>query len=1409
MQNKNKIQFGEIGENRLVYFAAEMPTLSEGEVASVKKHKEENAPELDTKDLVDKANGVIGKYRAQIEELPPALKNVLHDEIVKYFLVSPERFAGDKEKGLSEQEFAAYRAAMIGKVESLMKEYAPSEEDVMKMHEARAKAGETMRAAEKLQPIDVKDVAESPGNIESLTQLDSAFKNYENWNESLQQEAINSLNLGEEVQKSYAGFKKERDGILAYKKFSSYWLGAEDKEKIALKRAVDSAKQRLGETVKKYESAKIKLVKYGDQLRQVSNYLKEKQLAERDSKIAEIDAKSDEATEEKIKKDQQFDALEKRQMDLQKEKEGLVLYAKQAAQGKDFAENQKKTAEMKRGELGKCQSGMRSAANQIDNALKNNSLSDEEREQLEATKKQILEKLGEVSLGVKAAETIMEGQKLKTDDYTEMEKAAVRKSFKIESHLEEQVNPAIGSLDNSIAVLEGAKMKFATTKDQINDHYERVFANYNRMDDAVDGAVLKVNIANERAISALVEKRNALGAIDLGEPKGVLGKIGAFIESTPIGFIPSSIGGGISFMGEKIMDQSKWLYDTLDKNKDNMGAVGYDFAWLGVQIVGFPVGVAGGLIEMAGGVVSMVGSPIETVKGLSSLIGRDAVTGKWSPSAAGEAWKNMGKAIIAFEDFEKGRLGIGAGKFFVNFATTFTGAGAVSSGGKAAGVAYTAARAAEQGVVVAIGKAGIAGGKAAAVFVGKEITGDAVGAVQKIKAAPGKILDTGKAVVGKVTGKLKGGKPVEKVADLAEEAAQPLEAAAQPAVAEGLTTDVDKSPKVVENASPAAIDGATDIGHADTIFSGDDIPAKLVEEVEESGHIARVAEEVVEGEVGLGKQAVVAEDAALTEANLAENAVVAEEAVLAEGNAAKGAIDADVGDAPRDAIVTPRTDHRQEQPTIAEGSLGNQNRLAKKTRETGTVLDDDAEFSRRIRTGNADAIDEFLQRHPEKRESLITTLDLETTQIRIDVLKRIEDIGVSPEKKSELIKKLSDTTPEQLAAVNRYGVDYESINGILDYPHKDILRLFARDEHRVLQQFVERGIYDPISIRVIFTPEIVSFLENKLDSLEDAKETIVMGEREIYFYADRTVPIGVGGINSFSRILIIDPITGEIKFAGIKEVLEEAKAKGVSGIDEANGASKINELVKNEMQSHPEVADYFVRPLAVSDDAIVYEIVDRIDADGVKRFHNANDALYDEAVSAESMLGMAYQMGEAVSVMHARGLIHGDLKFSQGFIGQERVKLGDFGTITSFEDFSGVFNNDRGVRPLPSTGELFYMGKSAIAVSPQYHSGPVVDRILEKGPQFAWKYDAYAFGTMLEEIADGKITLPAAKETPSGFVHDPSRVVTYESEIPKRTFADSKAQDAVREIVRKLKNPDDLSYTVADALRDLKPLLGQ
>jgi hypothetical protein len=1019
MQNKNKIQFGEIGEKRLVYFAAEMPTLSEGEVASVKKHKEENALELDTKDLVDKANGVIGKYRAQLEELPPALKNVLHDEIIKYFLVSPERFEGDKEKGLSEQEFAAYRAAMIGKVESLMKEYAPSEEDVVKMHEARARAGETMRAAEKLQPIDVKDVAESPGNIESLQQLDSAFKNYGNWNESLQQEATASLTQGDEVQRAYAEFKKERDGILAYKKFSSYWLGSEDKEKIALKRAVDSAKQRLGETVKKYEQAKIKLVKYGDQLRQVSNYLKEKQLAERDSKIAEIDAKSDETSEEKIKKEQQFDALEKHQMDLQKEREGLVSYAKQAAQGKDLAESQRKTAEMKRGELGKCQSGMRSAVEQIDNALKNNSLSDEEKEQLEATKKQILEKLGEVSLGVKAAETIMEGQKLKTDDYTEMEKSAVRKSFKIESHLEEQVNPAIGSLDNSIAVLEGAKMKFATTKDQINDHYERVFANYNRMDEAVDGAVLKVNIANEKAISALMDKQKALGAIDLAEPKGVLGKVGAFIESTPIAIIPSALGGGISFMGEKIMDQSKWLYDTLDRNKDNMGAVSYFFARGGVEIVGIPVGVAGGLIEMVGGVVTMVGSPIDAVKGLSSLIGRDAANGEWSSGAALNAWKNMGKAIIAVEDFEKGRLGIGIGKVFVNIVTTATGAGAISSGGKAAGVAYTAAKAAEQGVVVAIGKAGVAGGKAAAVFVGKEFKEGAVGAVQKIKAAPGKLVDIVKSGAGKMTDKIKGGKQVEGVADLAEEAAQP-------AVADEIATGVDKSSKDIGNANPAVKSETTDIGNAPTLVMGDNPkPHKVFNEVEEGGHIANIAKEVAGGEVGLGKQAAVAEDAALTEANLAQDAAIAEDAVLAEGNAAKGSSNADVGDvgdAPNNAPAAPHKD-RNEQPTIADDSLGKERKLTKKPRETGTVLDDDSEFSRRIRTGNADAISDFLEKHPEKRNTLITTLDLETAQIRIDILKRIDEIDVPTEKKAALIQKLNDTTPEQLAAVNRYGVD--------------------------------------------------------------------------------------------------------------------------------------------------------------------------------------------------------------------------------------------------------------------------------------------------------------------------------------------------------------------------------------------------
>jgi len=756
-------------------FFAEVPRIGAGEVADVVK-KEQEVPALDVAGMVEEANAEFEKYKSQLEELTPAFGNMLHDEIVRFMRASPGRFEKDENAGLSETEFAAYRSAMLEKVRNLLKEYAPTEEDIKKIREARAANKEAQKAADKLAPIDVKEIAESPGAIPDLQTLDQKYQQYNNWNASLQQEASAVLTAGEAVQTAYAAFKKARDGISSYKKFTSYLFPENDTERIALQEKIEEAKTKLDQTIKKYRDSKDRLNKYATELSAASNKQKEEKMKERDEKLAELKAAEERGDTNLQEREAAYDKLEQQQKALQENRDKLDKYRENAAKGKDVAEKREDTAKMKKEQLGQCIAVMRTALENVENAARNPNLSDEQKEQLEQTALQLRDKMGEMEVGVKASNMVLVSSTKEAAKLSDIELAAGQKSLSLRRHLDEQVNPTITSLDLSIANLEQAKMEFATKKSQIIEHYEKVFADYDKVDEAIDDAILKNNLANEQMIGLLEAQQKAIGSMDVSPPTGISG---AF-EATA-GVVFGTISGLVSSGGEWLLDKATWLSDSLESNRSDMGTVSYVLARVGVEILSSTIGVAGGLVEMAGGLVGMVAHPVNTVSGLGALVGLNPDV------SAGKAWEEMGKALISWDDFKHGRIGVGIGKMFVNIVTTATGAGAAGAGGKAGAAAYTAARVAGKGVTKAIGRAIGAGGKAAARFVGQKVVkgAEAIPKMIKggikgvkaapalVKAAPGAIKRGGAAIMeGSVELGKMGKNMLSKRAEVAAKAAQ-------------------------------------------------------------------------------------------------------------------------------------------------------------------------------------------------------------------------------------------------------------------------------------------------------------------------------------------------------------------------------------------------------------------------------------------------------------------------------------------------------------------------------------------------------------------------------------------------------------------------------------------------------------
>lgn len=740
MEIKNKIYFT---EERLIWFVggrgdysgnapSAAPHVRESELSSIKSLKEEAGAELDTEKLAQSANALIQKRQAQLERLSPEFNAKLHDEIVRYFLQSPERYDQDQKKGLSVQEFAQYRDEMLAKVEELMKQYAPTEKEQRHMEEAKenveASAEKAQEKAESIKAIELQDIPESPGEIPDTETLGAKFDSYENLSSNLQKEAGVSISLTGDFQKAYGVFQEARGGFKAYRNFLGYFAPGRDTGRLELEKMHSQAQAKIQANIEKLQQARIKLEKYGEALGNASNKLKQSKIVEREQKIKEIDEREKERIEAKAKKERERALMKEKQENLAAKRQKLEEYRKILAEKQENLRTTQEDSRTRKEKLTNETEMFQKEAERIDLALANPNISAEEREQLEKAKEEINEKSREGSAEQSALEQKLALADEDSDLLRDEEGTFEKQITTIKYNLEHRVNPELLKLEKDIAVLEEAKSHYAKSKEEVTVHYENASNTYDTIDKSVDDAVLKNNLTNVQLYEQLAAQKKILDEIKVERPSGITG----LLQAT-IGIPLSMVGAGLGATGKWILKQGEELARELERSRAEMGRFTYIAARIGAEIINAPIGVAGGLIEMAGGVVSLVAHPIDTGKGLAAMIGRDPTTGKWALGRAGNTWKTIGKAIISYDEFKEGHIGLAIGKIFPNVVLAISIGGAATAGKASTQAAYAAARQAGMTASQALAKASVAFAKGA----GGELIETAKVAKKFVASAPG------------------------------------------------------------------------------------------------------------------------------------------------------------------------------------------------------------------------------------------------------------------------------------------------------------------------------------------------------------------------------------------------------------------------------------------------------------------------------------------------------------------------------------------------------------------------------------------------------------------------------------------------------------------------------------------------
>ena len=686
-QNKKNI----FGEARLIFFA-EVRKLSHGDISSVEAHKEKKvADEVDEEgkvtkkgreaatwsasELVGKANATIQARSAGLSEISQSFNDALKAAIVNYIKNSPGRFESDEFKGLSNAEYASFSAAMNKQVSTLVEQYAPTEKELAAKRAAQS-ASKTLKGSAEVLEVSLDEIKDNPGEIKDLKVLSGKISEFSGWNAGLQKQGNRVMKYGADFQKKYVAFKKAREGVKVYKKFWDYFDGDELKK---VNDVQSGAKKQLDAAVKKFEAAQKKLDSYGKVMAQASNKQKQAKIKERDAELKRIDADEKLSKEEKAKKKATYELLKHQKTKLTGQRDSLEEYHKGLVETKTTKVETELTEDQKRkGQLEYYNGYLAHSIAEIDKMLQDPRLGKALIEQLQQTRAQLASKQkgGEVA-AIQIDARITGGTEL-WDKLSKEEQTVAENTNKIDTHIKGDVIPTMARIDGHIGLLDSAMIQFTTSKKEVMDHYGEMFKAYDSVDAAVDSAILSQKLANTKMVGDMKAQSAAIGSMTLESPS---------LWQATVGMPFAVLGGGLSDLAHGMIESSEAVDRELSMLKEEgISPARYWAGKISLEILSAPMGAVAGACEIVGGLGTMIGDPATALNGMGALIGRDPQTGDWSLGMAGQAWKGMGKAIISYEHFEKGQIGVGIGKIFTNVVASLLG-GPGAAGVKGAGTA--------------------------------------------------------------------------------------------------------------------------------------------------------------------------------------------------------------------------------------------------------------------------------------------------------------------------------------------------------------------------------------------------------------------------------------------------------------------------------------------------------------------------------------------------------------------------------------------------------------------------------------------------------------------------------------------------------------------------------------------------
>ncbi|HAU40139.1 MAG: hypothetical protein UV80_C0003G0001 [Candidatus Peregrinibacteria bacterium GW2011_GWF2_43_17] len=712
-------------ENRFVYFSGvDKPKLTVENLDPLQRKKElAEKGALPIDELVHDSNRLVDTYEDQLADLPDDFKSVLHDNIVDYFMTSADRYDNDSEVGLDAIEFSKYSDDMLAKLRGILDQYAPSKEQLEVREKQKEAVADAQEVVAGIGSVELADVAFDPVNLNTPEGIQGELVKFNQRSEGFRTQAGDMADKVGRFQEAYNRFEESK---LSWRALYQGTIigkiaGWSSDEANGLRSTLDELRAGLDSNLSRLREERVVLADYGAEMDQAGNDLRSKA----QQKLAQVKNRGSEFEQTRFKDRKQYSELQSQRLDLSAKRGEMASYLYDLRAQADVATRSQNELTVKEEQLGEFSGMVDSSLLILDTALRNDNLSEPQRKALEEKRDDLMDRQNLVVGGIESVDQLRGSVGQASEQREDMISQVRAGTVDIDTYLSTTVDPALSSIDESMRLLEIAALQNGSQSDRIEAEYAIKIDAIDEVDALVADNVIDNNLANTQLLGFLESQKQFIDSVNVEDIS---------LWNATGGFVLGNLGRGLNFLSTGVYDRVQDLMIDLTKDIPVVNVGTEIFAnWT----VGMVSGVLSGAGELASGLNMLIDKPTTVLRGMGSLIGRDPVTGEFSSGTAGDAWKTMGKALIAWDNFAEGDWGKGIGKVGFNVLLTLTGLGVAGDAAKgAASVAYLAAREMGAGALSAGVRAGFAGTRAFVVETSSglaRLPGEIIG-------APGRVL---------------------------------------------------------------------------------------------------------------------------------------------------------------------------------------------------------------------------------------------------------------------------------------------------------------------------------------------------------------------------------------------------------------------------------------------------------------------------------------------------------------------------------------------------------------------------------------------------------------------------------------------------------------------------------------------